>query len=93
MHPHTKYNQATRARNAKLVQEHKKGKACYDCGGIYPSYVMDLDHLDPKTKVAKVSELAGQAISAKRILAEIAKTEIVCANCHRIRTNKRRKTK
>ena len=90
MKQHSKYNKAVRARNIKIVQDHKKNKACYDCGGFYPAYIMDLDHLDPKTKIAKVSKLANQPISAKRILAEIAKTEIVCANCHRIRTHKRR---
>ena len=86
-----KSHRASRARNAKLVREHKKGKACYDCGGKYPSYVFDLDHLDSKTKLAKVSRLASQAVSAKRVLAEIAKTEIVCANCHRKRTFRRKK--
>jgi hypothetical protein len=93
MKKHNNRNQAARARNSKIVQDHKKDKACQDCGGAYPSYVLDLDHIDPKTKVGNVSKLAGQPISAKRILAEIAKTEIVCSNCHRKRTYQRRKTK
>lgn len=93
MHPHSKYNRAARKRNAKIVQEHKKNKACVDCGGLYPYYVLDLDHLDPKTKIAKVSYLASQSVSKKRLLAEIAKTEIRCSNCHRIKTHQRRKLK
>lgn len=84
-------NRAARKRNATFVFEHKKGKKCRDCGGAYPPHVLDYDHINPKTKIAKVSRLATQAISLKRIKEEIDKTQIVCANCHRERTYKRRK--
>lgn len=43
---------------------------------------MDFDHLDGSTKLAKVSSLT----SFQQILDEAAKCEVVCANCHRLRT-------
>lgn len=56
---------------------------CADCGQSYPPVVMDFDHLGDK--VANVSRLV-TAGSVKNLVAEIAKCEVVCSNCHRIRT-------
>jgi len=50
---------------------------------------MDFDHRDPSTKTARVPALVGRA-GIRRILAEVAKCDIVCANCHRLRTFERR---
>jgi hypothetical protein len=83
---------AIKNRNSALIRSLKK-KPCYDCGGKYSYYVMDFDHLEPKTKLCNVGRMAGQSISQKRILAEVAKCELVCANCHREREHRRRKRK
>jgi hypothetical protein len=60
---------------------------CADCGRSFAPYVMDFDHRDPTTK--KFSLAAGKSLLKNRdlIAAEIAKCDIVCANCHRIRTH------
>lgn len=60
---------------------------CMDCGGIFPPYVMDFDHRDPKTKLFNLG--AGKSLLKNRALleAEVAKCDIVCVNCHRIRTH------
>jgi hypothetical protein len=63
---------------------------CADCGKRYAQCSMDFDHRDPTRKVARVPSLVGRA-SLDRILAEAAKCDIVCANCHRLRTFERRK--
>ncbi len=48
---------------------------------------MDFDHLrDKKSKKSAVGLMAMQEHSMKVILEEIAKCEVVCSNCHRIRT-------
>ena len=57
---------------------------CTDCGVRYPYYVMDFDHVDGE-KVMLVSQLVNRG-SVSKLMAEIAKCEVVCANCHRIRT-------
>lgn len=67
-----------------------KEKPCADCGIQYPHYVMDFDHVSG-SKVANVSDLISSGVPARKIVTEIEKCEVVCANCHRIRTWSRRK--
>jgi hypothetical protein len=62
---------------------------CGDCGGRFAACSMDFDHRNPDEKVSRVPTLIGRAGDA-RILAEVAKCDIVCANCHRARTAERR---
>jgi hypothetical protein len=50
---------------------------------------MDFDHRVGTSKRLAVSRLIGRAGTAA-ILAEVAKCDIVCANCHRDRTFRRR---
>jgi hypothetical protein len=63
---------------------------CFDCGGRFPTFLMDFDHVRG-TKLAIVSKLGAGRASRARVEAEIAKCEVVCSNCHRIRTYLRRK--
>jgi hypothetical protein len=73
---------------AKLLDE-LRCVPCIDCGQVFPPYVMQFDHRDPATKSHLVTQMTGRAGTA-RILAEVAKCDIVCANCHRDRTFRRR---
>lgn len=66
-----------------------KAKPCADCGGTYPPECMDFDHMPGEEKLFHVSH--GHKMSAAKVDAEIAKCEVVCANCHRIRTASRRR--
>jgi len=70
-----------------LVREHKN-VPCADCGGTFPYYVMDLDHREGETKVASVSQMVISHGIAK-IREELEKCDVVCANCHRERTQVR----
>ena len=67
-----------------------KDVPCVDRGGRFAPCVMDFDHRDARTKAYTVSRMIGRAGTAT-ILAEIAKYDIVCANCHRDGTYRRRK--
>ena len=58
---------------------------CLDCGGTFLPHQMDFDHRDPSTKLFQVTD-SGLLKSRERLLAEIAKCDIVCANCHAART-------
>lgn len=62
---------------------------CMDCAGTFPWYVMEFDHRQPELKAALVTRMAGR-VSLRRLLEEVAKCDIVCANCHRMRTLARR---
>ena len=62
---------------------------CVDCRRRFPACAMDFDHRDATEKRAGVTRMVGRA-GIKKILAEAAKCDIVCANCHRARTFRRR---
>lgn len=65
-----------------------KHKPCAECGGVFITEVMDFDHVSGD----KLFEIArgGLSCSNAAFMEEIAKCEVVCANCHRIRTWRRR---
>jgi hypothetical protein len=78
----------TAKRNRALVNS-LKARPCADCGGTFPPVVMDFDHLPQYRKKSKISNMMSSKFSEKAILAEAAKCEVVCSNCHRIRTASR----
>lgn len=59
---------------------------CMDCGGHFPAICMDFDHRSDK--VLPISRMVTLCRSMDIISAEIAKCDVICANCHRIRTYK-----
>ena len=69
--------------NLRKVNE-LKSNPCTDCGIAYPYYVMQFDHIGTD-KVAAVSRLL-RTHGWPAVEAEIAKCELVCSNCHAIRT-------
>ena len=71
-----------------MVNDIKTGAPCADCGVIYPPYVMQFDHLGD-VKDRDIAQMVNGALSEERIRAEMAKCEIVCANCHAERTYQR----
>jgi len=58
---------------------------CVDCGATDP-VVLECDHVDPATKRQSVTLLARGGYPWPSVLAELAKCEVRCANCHRRRT-------
>jgi hypothetical protein len=69
-----------------------KSKPCMDCSGVFDPICMDFDHRPGETKlfdIAAWQKWSARATTAK-LLTEIAKCDLVCSNCHRIRTHKRR---
>lgn len=76
-----------REENAAYIFSVKEGVPCTDCKQHFPPYCMDFDHLT--NKKCNVSRMANSAYKLDTIKLEIAKCELVCSNCHRIRTFKR----
>lgn len=70
-----------------LVQQ--KAKPCVDCGGIFHPEAMHFDHLPGYDKVTEVARLTGTC-NIQKIQREILKCDLVCANCHAVRTAERR---
>ena len=66
-----------------------KAGPCADCGHTYPPVVMDFDHVPERgVKLRAIARMWSR--SKEAIVAEIAKCDLVCANCHRLRTWARR---
>lgn len=87
-HPEMRLNIYKKYHQTKQEQLNAlKSGPCTDCGGSFPPECMDFDHVRGE-KIAGVSQLLTR--SRLRAVAEIAKCELVCANCHRIRTKARR---
>lgn len=96
------YAEKYRQRQREIIQKkaqlrrnrlHKlKDVPCTDCKRRYPQCVMEFDHKQPPKqyggKRSCMGALAG--CSEKTLLEEVAKCDLVCANCHRIRTHNRR---
>jgi hypothetical protein len=59
-----------------------------DCGIQYAPWQMDSDHVRG-VKALAISRKNTKTFSIRRVMAEIAKCEVVCANCHRDRTHRR----
>jgi hypothetical protein len=70
----------------RYLIEFFKTHPCVDCGELDP-VVLEFDHLRDKS-FAIGPQLSRR--SWQSILAEIEKCEVVCANCHRKRTARRR---
>lgn len=86
-------NGYTRVDNKKLtckarIDEIKLALGCTDCGFNSHPAALDFDHLPGFEKSDTVATLVG-AGKLELALAEIEKCEVVCANCHRIRTAER----
>jgi hypothetical protein len=64
-----------------------KSRPCADRGRQYPYYVMDFDHRNGVTKLFSLHSVHG--VTKEAIEREIEKCDVVCANCHRERTQRR----
>jgi hypothetical protein len=81
---HTRSRAQRLAKYEKLNELKRSLGPCIDCGETFHPCAMDFDHVNDD-KVAGVSSLV-QTASWQKVLAEIAKCDFVCSNCHRVRT-------
>jgi len=69
------------------IQEYKQSRGCMDCKEDYPYWMLDLDHI--RDKEYNISRAARHTSDIEKIKIEIEKCEVVCSNCHRVRTYSR----
>lgn len=67
----------------RIILEYKT-KPCADCGKTYPPVLMDFDHVPERGP--KLFNITNGRRAKDKLLIEIAKCDVVCAMCHRIRT-------
>jgi hypothetical protein len=78
-------NAAVAERNRGLMIAYLQDHPCVDCGET-DLRVLDFDHREPAQKRQLVTKLVRWATNWHTVLQEIAKCDVRCANCHRIRT-------
>ena len=70
----------------RILVDGFKASPCLDCGNCFPPECMDFDHVRG-VKVFSIGQFGQRKLD--HVIAEIAKCDLVCANCHRVRTRKR----
>src|SRR5574341_613506 len=78
------YKQANRSQKKLLMIERFSNK-CNDCQQSFPPCVYDFHHFDPSQKDINIGNKMGWSL--KRLMKELDKCIMLCANCHRIRHN------
>ncbi len=91
-HPHQaeKNRQRTTVRrvaNREWVFQYMQGKSCADCGHA-DIRVLDFDHL--RDKKWAIADAVSRGLNLDEIKIEVTKCELVCKNCHHLRTVSRR---
>lgn len=77
-----------RRRNREWVATYLLGQPCQDCGES-DIRCLDFDHRPGAKKWKEIGKLVNECASITSIRQEIAKCDVVCANCHRRRTSER----
>lgn len=84
-------NKRTRRRQRTAILDIKSSSPCTDCGQKFHPFIMEFDHREPETKVFPIGRLGGRI--GKQIRDEMKKCDLVCANCHKLRTFRRNQTR
>lgn len=93
MRPDNKYRGTRQARQLHILAKKLEIGACTDCQLQVTTdnfVVFQFDHLDRTTKKHKIADMVKASCTLHDIDQEIAKCELVCANCHTLRTYYRR---
>lgn len=76
-------NKKTRDAFYQWFRDFKKTLKCQKCGMTHPA-TLDFHHRDGATKEAEINRMVASKLSKQKIMDEIAKCDVLCANCHRI---------
>ncbi len=74
---------------ARMIDEFKLERGCADCGFNKHPAALEFDHRPGTVKEFGISQLRScwkRSWLKAAILKEIEKCDVVCANCHRVRT-------
>jgi hypothetical protein len=69
---------------SEKINKYKSENSCTDCGNFFHHVSMDFDHLSQKRM--DVARMVAAGYVWTEIQKEIDKCELVCSNCHRVRT-------
>ncbi len=87
--PAVEYGRAVRLARTQQLRNAYGALQCLDCRQHVPWEAMDFHHRDPADKSFTIGKSASRSWDS--VVAEIAKCDLICANCHRIRHAEMRK--
>lgn len=76
-----RYRQYRRSRRMHWLWKYKVAKGCQVCGFNNFAGALDFDHIDSKNKLYDPGRIIG--CNLKKLFLELRKCQILCANCHR----------
>jgi hypothetical protein len=68
----------------EFIDTYKVESGCVDCGYNAHPAALEFDHRDPSLKVAGIARMF--TYTDERLFEEMAKCDVRCSNCHRIKT-------
>jgi hypothetical protein len=83
-------DEGKKAKELKKWMVEIKSHPCCDCGRVFPICCMDFEHREGTKKKYNIGTMFAHHYSRELIETELVKCDLVCANCHRVRTQKRR---
>lgn len=88
------YLEKSKRRNIKLrlktieyLAQYLKSHPCVDCGET-DILVLEFDHISKTNKTEEVNKIVSSRSSLLKVMNEIEKCQVRCANCHRRKTAK-----
>jgi len=87
-----KWQKARREAAQTAPRAYKLKMGCADCGYSVHHAALEFDHLPGSIKVATVGSMAGSGSKdglSGAMWDELLKCDVVCSNCHAIRTHNR----
>ena len=88
---HNRKVRERRDKSVQRIQKYKEAVGCVDCGQFFPHYVLEFDHLPGYEKLDSPGNLV-RRYGWRTVKAEVEKCEVVCANCHKVRSYDRGQT-
>lgn len=81
------YSKIAKDRVRAYIKAHLEANPCVDCGEA-DIIVLEFDHINDD-KHFSISDATRSGYGIKKVIAEMAKCEVRCANCHRKKTYER----
>jgi hypothetical protein len=93
---YNEYKRNKRVQNSVDIRAFKLLRGCADCGYNTNPDALQFDHLPGEKRYTNTrglhTNVSSFASNDSNLRKEIAKCEVVCANCHAIRTAERRRS-
>lgn len=86
---YVRYTRTNAEKKMAEIHQYQLEMGCMDCGYNKHPAALEFDHRPGEIKLFNIGEQMGNRSRAV-LWAEIAKCDVVCANCHNIRTHNRR---